>query len=72
MSISRQNLTVIIVTFKSENVIHNCIQSIGSDIKILIVDNSNSKEFKENIENKYKNVSCILSEKIQVWEQEII
>ena len=63
MSISRQNLTVIIVTFRSENVIHNCIQSIGSDIKILIVENSSSKEFKENIENKYKNVSCILSEK---------
>ena len=63
MSISRQNLTVIIVTFRSENVIHNCIQSIDSDIKVLVVDNSNSKEFKENIENKYKNVSCILSEK---------
>ena len=63
MSISRQNLTVIIVTFKSENVIHNCIQSIGSDIKILVVDNSNSKEFKENIETKYSNVTCILSEK---------
>ena len=63
MSISRQNLTVIIVTFQSENVIHNCIQSIDSDIKVLVVDNSNSKEFKENIENKYKNVSCILSEK---------
>ena len=63
MSISRQNLTVIIVTFKSENVVHNCIQSIGSDIKILIIDNSNSKEFKENLENKYKNVTCILSEK---------
>ena len=61
MSISRQNLTVIIVTFRSENVIHNCIQSIDSDIKVLVVDNSNSKEFKENIENKYKNVSCILS-----------
>ena len=63
MSISRQNLTVIIVSFRSENVIHNCIQSIDSDIKVLIIDNSNSKEFKENIENKYKNVSCILSEK---------
>ena len=63
MSISRQNLTVIIVTFRSDNVIHNCIQSIDSDIKVLVVDNSNSKEFKENIENKYKNVSCILSEK---------
>ncbi len=63
MSISRQNLTAIIVTFRSEDVIHNCIQSIGSDIKVLIVDNSNSREFKENIENKYKNVLCILSEK---------
>ena len=63
MSISRQNLTVIIVSFRSENVIHNCIQSINNDIKVLIIDNSNSREFKENIENKYKNVSCILSEK---------
>jgi len=63
MSISRQNLTVIIVTFKSENVIHSCIQSIDTDIKILIVDNSNNKEFKEDIENKYSNVKCILSEK---------
>ena len=43
MSISRQNLTAIIVTFKSENVIHNCIQSIGSDIEVLIIDNSPMK-----------------------------
>ena len=63
MSISRQNLTVIIVTFKSEKVIHDCIQSIDSEIKILIIDNSNSKIFKENLEKKYENVSCILSEK---------
>ena len=61
MSISRQNLTVIIVTFKSENVIHNCLKSIDKDIKILIIDNSNSYEFKQNIEKKYENVSCILS-----------
>ena len=39
MSISRQNLTVIIVTFKSEKVIHDCIQSIDSKIKILIMGN---------------------------------
>tara|TARA_Y100001958_G_C21194937_1_gene522497 strand:+ start:617 stop:1498 length:882 start_codon:yes stop_codon:yes gene_type:complete len=63
MSISRQNLTVIIVTFKSEEVVHNCIQSISNDVQILIVDNSNNKEFKKSIESKYKNVSCILSEK---------
>ena len=62
MSISRQNLTVIIVTFKSENVVHDCIKSIDKEVKILVVDNSNSVKFKLNIEKKYKNVTCILSE----------
>ena len=52
MSISRQNLTVIIVTFMSEKVIHNCISSIPKDIKIVIVDNSNNKFFKNEIEKK--------------------
>ena len=62
MSISRQNLTVIIVSFMSETVIHDCIRSIPKDIKIIIVDNSNNKSFKNEIENKYNNVRCILSE----------
>ena len=61
MSISRQNLTAVIVTFKSENVIHDCIKSIPESIKIILVDNSIDKNFKENIEEKYKNVKCILS-----------
>ena len=47
----------------SDKVIHNCIQSIPDDIDIIIVDNSNNRNFKENIEKKYKNVQCILSEK---------
>ena len=63
MTISRQNLTIIIVTYKSEDVIHDCIKSIPSDINILIVDNSGEQEFKQRIENKYSNVSCILSTK---------
>ena len=62
MSISRQNLTVIIVSFMSENVIYDCINSIPNDIKIVIVDNSNNKSFKNEIEKKYNNVRCILSE----------
>tara|TARA_B100001057_G_scaffold447198_1_gene486493 strand:+ start:263 stop:1156 length:894 start_codon:yes stop_codon:yes gene_type:complete len=63
MSISRQNLTVIIVSFKSEKVIHDCINSIPKDIKIIIVDNSNNETYKKEIEKKYNNVRCILSEK---------
>tara|TARA_B100001057_G_scaffold459944_1_gene510581 strand:+ start:982 stop:1866 length:885 start_codon:yes stop_codon:yes gene_type:complete len=61
MSISRQNLTAVIVSFKSDQVIDNCIKSIPNEIKIIVVDNSNDKKFKENIEKKYSNVECILS-----------
>ena len=61
MSISRQSLTAVIVTFKSNQVIHDCIQSISDQIKIIVVDNSNDQKFKENIEKKYHNVECILS-----------
>ena len=61
MSISRQNLSVIIVSFKSDKVIYDCINSIDSEVEIIVVDNSNNKEFKDNIEKKYKNVHCILS-----------
>jgi len=61
MSISRQNLTIVIVTLKSENIIDKCIKSIDENIPIIIVENSNNKKFKEEIENRYKNVKCILS-----------
>tara|TARA_A100001015_G_scaffold140320_1_gene155680 strand:- start:495 stop:1310 length:816 start_codon:yes stop_codon:yes gene_type:complete len=42
-------------------VIENCINSIESEIEIIVVDNSNNDKFKERIETKYKNVRCILS-----------
>ena len=61
MSISRQNLSIVIVTFKSEGVIHECIKSIDKDIKITVVENSNNYQFKDGLEKSYKNVSCVLS-----------
>ena len=61
MSISRHNLSVIIVSYKSDHVIHRCINSIDKQIEIIVIDNSNNPEFKKNIENKYENVKCILS-----------
>ena len=61
MSITRQNLSVIIVSYKSENVIENCINSIDSEIEIIVIDNSSNDQLKEKIETKYKNVKCILS-----------
>ena len=61
MSISRQNLSVVIVTFKSNQIIHRCIESIPPEIKIIIIENSKNKQFKEDLETKYKNVECFLS-----------
>ena len=61
MSISRQNISVIIVSYKSDHVIESCINSIDKKIEIIVIDNSNNEEFKKKIENKYKNVNCILS-----------
>jgi GT2 family glycosyltransferase len=61
MSISRQNLSIVIVTLKSEKVIYDCINSINENIPIIIVENSNNKKFKADIESKYRNVRCILT-----------
>ena len=46
---------------KSENIIDQCIKSIDNKIPIIVVENSNNENFKNNIEFKYKNVTCVLS-----------
>ena len=61
MLITSQNLSVIIVSYKSDHVIHKCINSIDPQIEIVVVENSNNINFKNEIENKYKNTRCILS-----------
>ena len=55
-----KDLTVIITTFKSDLKIENCLNSINSQIKVIIIENSQSESFRINIEKKYKNVECIL------------
>ena len=62
MSISRQNLSIVIVTLKIEKVIHQCIESLNQNIPIIVVEHSNNKKLKEDLEKKYNNLKCILSE----------
>ena len=61
MSISGQNLTIVIVTLKSEKIIDQCIKSINQNIPIIVVENSTNQKFKDELESKYKNLRCILS-----------
>jgi N-acetylglucosaminyl-diphospho-decaprenol L-rhamnosyltransferase len=63
MSISRQNLSIVIVTIKSEGVIDQCIESINEDLPIIIVENSNNFKFTNYLEKKHKNIRCVLSKK---------
>ena len=56
MSISGQNLTIVIVTLKSENIIDQCIESIDKNIPIIVVENSDNQQFKQNIESKNKSI----------------
>jgi GT2 family glycosyltransferase len=44
-------------------VIHNCIKSIKDKIEITVVENSGNKDFTRKLEEKYKNVKCILPPK---------
>ena len=56
-------ITVGIVTFKSENVIFNCLKSIKKIKNIIILDNSNDKILKKKINKKYPKIKIILSKK---------
>jgi N-acetylglucosaminyl-diphospho-decaprenol L-rhamnosyltransferase len=56
-----KDLSIVIVTFKSEGKIFNCIDSIPDNIEVIVVENSNNQNFKNIIENRYQNVKCILT-----------
>ena len=52
MTLSLNNLTFIIVTFKSEDIIYKCIESLPKDSNIIIIENSNNQELKNNFMKK--------------------
>ena len=56
-----EKITIIINTFKSEEKIYNCLDSIPNTYKVVVVENSKNSEFKNKIEEKYSNVECILA-----------
>ena len=58
--ISYSDLTFIIVTFKSEHIIDDCLKDIPEECKKIIVENSNSNEFYKNLENKIPNLKVFI------------
>ena len=58
---SIKDITVVITSFKSDEKLKNCLNSIDRQCKVIIVENSNNLEFKKNLEQKFNNVECILT-----------
>tara|TARA_B100001029_G_scaffold87985_1_gene72124 strand:- start:650 stop:1483 length:834 start_codon:yes stop_codon:yes gene_type:complete len=56
-----EDITVIVTTFKSDKKIDLCLQSIDKKAKVIIIENSGNKDFKDLIEKKYSNIECILA-----------
>ena len=57
----KDNITFVIVTFNSHQVITKCIESINSNNRIIIIENSKNYLIKDSIESKFKNVEVIIA-----------
>ncbi len=64
MNIDLNDITFIIVSYKSNKVIYNCINSLPQSSKIIVIENSSDNELKNDLEMKYDNIEVILNKNI--------
>ena len=64
MKLNLDDITFIIVTYQSEHIIKNCLDSLPRDSKKIIIENSNNINLKRDLESKYDNIEVILSQNI--------
>ena len=46
-----QDITFVIVMYRSEKVIHECLRELPKDLRKIIVDNSGNKKLKKALKN---------------------
>ena len=61
MKLDLNNITFIIVCFKSENVIHSCLNSLPQISKKIVIENSRNTKLKEELESKYDNIEVLIN-----------
>ncbi|RPG98226.1 MAG: glycosyltransferase family 2 protein [Candidatus Pelagibacter sp. TMED239] len=54
------DLTIVIVSFQSGEILHRCLKSINNKYPVIIIENSINYNLKVELENKYQNLKCIL------------
>ena len=55
-----KDLTIIIVTYKSDQIIYKFVKKIPKKIRVIIVENSKNLYLKKSLEKKYKNTKVYL------------
>ena len=64
MKLNVNNITFIIVCFKSQNVIFSCLNSLPKNSKKIVIENSNNIKLKEQIELKYDNIEVLMNDNL--------
>ena len=64
MNLNLNEITFVIVTYKSESIIQDCLNTLPSESKKIIVENSNNINLGKDLKLKYDNIEVILSENI--------
>ena len=67
-----EDFTFVIVCFKSEDTIFNCLDNLPKDSKKIIIENSNNINLKLSLESKYQNLECYLMNENVGYGKEII
>ena len=52
-------VTVLIVTFKSHNIIEKCLDNLDENYHKILIENSDDIKFTSNLKKKYKNLDTI-------------
>ena len=64
MKLNLEDITFIIVTYQSEHVVKNCLDSLPKVSKKLIIENSNNINLYKELKAKYDNIEVIVSKNI--------
>ena len=58
---SSADITIVVTSFNSDQIIQNCLSSIDRKYNVILVENSHREDFKKKIEEEYSNIRCILT-----------
>ena len=64
MDLDLKNITFVIVTFKSEKIIYECINSLPKESHKIVIENSKNIKLGQELETKYDNIEVIINENI--------